>query len=180
MNFKEIYYWLFNIPYYKIMVVKEMEIVGHLIQKVIEKPKKKMDGFDIAIIDIKRKKAWLKMPENCFRDGKKFIGIVDIDNAIQLVDETKVQVEGSGIIVKEMTITRLKESVVEINNDKGKMKKFVTAFPAQLMFEMLEGHFVNLSLKNPKDKPDYTFVLIAIIALIGLLVFMYSTGMIKI
>lgn len=171
MKFIEMYYWIFNIPYYRIMVVKDMEVLKTLIQPV--SASKKSKGANIAFIDAKGKRAWFKMPENCFRDGKKFIGIVDVDNAIQLIDSERVIVEGSGLIVKEMTINQLKSNVISLKEEKvGKMKKFVTAFPTQLLYEICSAHFVTEALSNPKEKTDWTLVaVVLIIGVIGLIGF---------
>lgn len=162
MKFIEMYYWIMNIPYYRIMVVKDMEVLKTLIQPVMAS--KKIKGSEFAFVDVKGKRAWFKMPEACFRDGKKFIGIVDVDNAIQMVEETKVKVEGSGLIIKEMTITTLKNSVLEISDEKlGKMKKFVTAFPTTLLYEICSAHFVREALANPKEKTDWTLIIIIVV-----------------
>jgi hypothetical protein len=171
MKFIEMYYWIFNIAYYRIMVVKDMEVLKTLIQPVIASPK--LNGSDFAFIDKKGKKAWFKMPENCFRQGKRFIGMVDVDNAIQLIEDTKVKVEGDGLIIKEMTITTLKSSMIAVSDEKtGKMKKFVTAFPTQLLFEICSAHFVREALKNPKEKQDWSLVvIILILAVVGLIGF---------
>lgn len=170
MKLIEAYYWLMNIPYYRIMIVKDMEVLKTIVQPILIKDKK-IKGTNEAYVDVKGKRSWFKMPEACFRDGKKFIGIVDIDNAIQMIEETKVKVEGNGIIIKEQTITRLKNSVIELKADTGKMKRFVTAFPSTMLYEVLEGSFVTMALSNPKEKTDWSMVVmvigIGLIALIG-------------
>jgi len=174
MKFIEMWYWLMNIPYYRILVVKDMEVLKTLIQPVAGS--KKIKGSDVAFVDVKGKRAWLKMPESCFRDGKKFIGIVDVDNAIQMVEDTKVIVKDNGIIVKEMTITQLKSNLIELSDEKrGKMKKFITAFPTSLFFEMVSSHFVTMALVNPKEKKDYSWVLYVAGALLvgGVIYFMF-------
>lgn len=173
MKFIEVFYWVFNIPYYRMMIVKDMEVLKILIQPVMAN--KKIKGSEFAFIDAKGKRAWFKMPEACFRDGKKFIGILDVDNAIQLVEETKFKVDGDGLIIKEMTITQLKNNTIEITDEKiGKMKKFVTAFPTSLLFEICSSHFVVSALHTQKDKTDWTLIIVLIaILLFGTIVYFF-------
>jgi hypothetical protein len=150
MNFNalyEMYFWIFNVPYYKVMVVKDMEKIKYLVQKVATTE----TGKDIAIIDRALKMAWWTMPEVCFRDGKKFLMTVDIENAVPLVEDTKVITTGD-LFIKEISITRLTKASLKIGEieKSGKPKRFVEVyFPPTLLFEKLNPHFVKEVLKNP-------------------------------
>ena len=146
----EIYYWVFNIPYYKVMVVKDMEKIKELTQKVTSSEK----GLDIAIIDKSSKMAWWILPELCFRDGKKFLMTVDIDNAVPLVEDIKVVTEGD-LFIKEISITRLTKAPIRVGDieKSGKAKRFVEIyFPPTLLFQKLNAHFVKETLSNPPSK----------------------------
>lgn len=146
----EAYYWIFNIPYYKVLVVKDMEKIKYIIQKVSTTEK----GKDIAIIDRPLKMAWWTLPELCFRDGKKFLMTVDIDNAIPLVEDIKVITEGN-LFIKEISISRLTRAPVRPGEQptSGKPKRFVEIyFPPTLLFQKIEAHFVKETLKNQPSK----------------------------
>lgn len=147
--FTEAYYWIMNTPYYKMTVVKDMERIKTIIQKVTDTEK----GKDIAIIDRGLKMAWWKMPELCFRDGKKFLGYLDIENAVPLIEDIKVETSGN-LFIKEISITRLTQSKTEAGLGKsGKPKKFIEIFfPPTLLFQKCEAHFVKEVLKNPESK----------------------------
>jgi hypothetical protein len=146
----EFYYWIFNIPYYKVMVVKDMEKIKELIQKVSTTEK----GMDIAIVDRSLKMAWWALPELCFRDGKKFLMTVDIDNAIPLVEDIKVITEGD-MFIKEISISRLTKAPIKVGDveKSGKAKRFVEIyFPPTLLFQKLNAHFVKETMSNPPTK----------------------------
>lgn len=169
----EAYYWIFNIPYYKVLVVKDMEKIKYIIQKVSSTEK----GKDIAIIDRPLKMAWWTLPELCFRDGKKFLMTVDIENAIPLVEDIKVITEGN-LFIKEISIARLTKAPVNPRKPgepekSGKPKRFVEIyFPPTLLFQKIEAHFIKETLKNQPSKwEELKWVFIA--AVIGLVVVVY-------
>jgi hypothetical protein len=146
----ELYYWVFNIPYYKVMVVKDMEKIKEIVQKVTSTEK----GLDIAIIDRPLKMAWWTMPEVCFRDGKKFLMTVDIENAIPLVEDIKVITEGE-MFIKEISISRLTKAPIKVGDieKSGKAKRFIEIyFPPTLLFQKVNAHFVKETLSNPPSK----------------------------
>lgn len=159
----EAYYWIFNIPYYKVLVVKDMEKVKYIIQKVATTEK----GKDIAIIDRPLKMAWWTLPELCFRDGKKFLMTVDIDNAIPLVEDIKVITQGN-LFIKEISISRLTKAPVRAGDPEpsGKPKRFVEIyFPPTMLFQKIEAHFIKETLKNAPSKwEELKWVFIAMIA----------------
>jgi hypothetical protein len=166
----ELYYWIFNIPYYKVMVVKDMEKIKEITQKVSSNQK----GMDIAIIDKSSKMSWWILPELCFRDGKKFLMTVDIDNAIPLVEDIKVITEGN-LFIKEISITRLTKAPIRVGDveKSGKAKRFVEIyFPPTLLFQKINAHFVKETLSNPPSK--WEELKVAIIAgVIGVVIIFY-------
>lgn len=146
----EFYYWIFNMPYYKVMVVKDMEKIKEIVQKVNSTEK----GKDIAILDRKLKMAWWIVPELCFRDGKKFLMTCDIDNAVPLVEDVKVITEGN-LFIKEINISRLTKAPLQVGDieKSGKAKKFMEIyFPPTLLFQKINAHFVKETLSNPPSK----------------------------
>jgi hypothetical protein len=145
-KFIEYYYWIFNIPYYKCYVVKDQEIVKTLIQKLVAAK----DGENLAIIAPEMKKAWWKLPEICFRSGKTFIMYLPLDNAIPLVEDTKINTTGD-LFIKEVTSSRLiKETLSGSKEASGKAVKFnEVVFPPDLLHEALRGHFVLEAISNP-------------------------------
>jgi hypothetical protein len=162
MNFNfvlEMYYWLFNKPYFKVMIVKDMEKIKTIIQLVASTEK----GKDVAIIDKSLKRAWWIMPEVCFRDGKKFLMTCDIDNAVPLVENIKIITTGN-LFLKEITITRLRRAQVKQGDKQttGKPIKFVGAeFPPSLLFEKLGAFFVTQTVKpapNAWEEKKWVFI----------------------
>jgi len=166
----EVYYWIFNIPYYKVLVVKDMEKIKYIIQKVSTTEK----GKDIAIIDRPLKMAWWTLPELCFRDGKKFLMTVDIDNAIPLVEDIKVITEGE-MFIKEINISRLTKAPIKVGDieKSGKAKRFVEIyFPPTLLFQKINAHFVKETLSNPPSKwEELKYAIIA--GVIGIVIIFY-------
>lgn len=166
----EFYYWVFNIPYYKVLIVKDMEKIKYITQKVSSSEK----GLDIAIIDRPLKMAWWMLPELCFRDGKKFLMTVDIDNAVPLVEDIKVITEGT-MFIKEISIARLTKAPIKVGDieKSGKAKKFVEIyFPPTLLFQKINAHFVKETLSNPPSK--WEELKVAIIAgVIGIVIIFY-------
>jgi hypothetical protein len=148
----EWYYWIFNTPYYRVTVVKDMEVIKTLIQRVTDVKK----GKDVAIIDPKLKMAWWIMPEVCFRSGKKFIMYVDIENAVPLVEDIKVITTGD-IFIKEISIKRLTNAPITLGDveKSGKAKRFVEIyFPPALLFVKLRGHFITETMSDPPSLWD--------------------------
>jgi hypothetical protein len=168
--FTEFYYWVFNIPYYKVLIVKDMEKIKYITQKVSSSEK----GLDIAIIDRPLKMAWWMLPELCFRDGKKFLMTVDIDNAVPLVEDIKVITEGD-MFIKEISISRLTKAPIKVGDieKSGKAKKFVEIyFPPTLLFQKINAHFVKETLSNPPSK--WEELKVALIAgVIGIVIIFY-------
>jgi len=173
MNLKEMWYYIFNTPYYKVSVLEDMEVIKTIIQPVISKER----GYDIAIVDKKLKKAWWKIPAICFRDGKKFLMLADIKNAVPLVEEVKVNTS-DGLFVKEVTLTTLTEEIDSRENHTGTGKKFVKiAYPPTMLFQELEAHFVRESIKNPPSKwEEQKWIWITLIIGVVIVVVMYLTS----
>ena len=170
MTLNEIYYWIFNIPYYKVMVVRDMEKIKYITQKVATSE----SGKDIAIIDRQLKMAWWIMEELAFRDGKKFIMTVDIENAIPLIEDIRVITEGNTFI-KEVSITRLSKAPIKAGEfeKSGKPKRFTELyFPPPVLFEKLNAHFVKEVIKMQPSK--WEELKVAIIAgVIGMVIIVY-------
>lgn len=175
-SLNELYYWILNIPYYKVMVVKDMEKVKWIVQKVATTEK----GMDIAIIDRSLKMAWWTLPELCFRDGKKFLMTVDIDNAIPLVEDIKVITEGD-MFIKEISITRLTKAPIKVGDieKSGKAKRFVEIyFPPTLLFQKINAHFVKETMSNPPSKwEELKYAIIAcVIGVVIIFYMLFSSG----
>jgi hypothetical protein len=167
-SFYRFYWWIFNIPYYSVVIVQDMEKIKTIIQKVTDGKQ----GKDIAIVDRKLKRAWWKIPELCFRDGKKFIMYCDLDNAIPLVEDIKVETSG-GIIIKRVTITRLKNTPI-FDIKKGKPKEFSEiTFPPTSLFMLIDGHFVKqIGSKPPSVWEEKKWTIIGVALVIALIVYM--------
>jgi hypothetical protein len=166
----EAWYWITNTPYYKVMVVRDMERIKYIVQKVATNEK----GKDIAIIDRGLKKAWWIFDEYCFRDGKKFLMTVDIENAVPLVEEIKVITEGN-MFIKEVSISRLTKAPIKMGEieKSGMPKKFVEIyFPPTLLYEKLDAHFLTQILKGqPNVWEEKKMAIIA--GVIGFVIIVY-------
>jgi hypothetical protein len=180
MNFiYELWYWLFNVPYFKVMIVKDMEKIKTLIQKVASTEK----GKDIAIIDKSLKRAWYIMPEVCFRDGKKFLMTCDIDNAVALVEDIKIITTGN-LFIKEITITRLRNAKLKQGEKEttGKPIKFVgVEFPPTLLFEKIAAYFVTQTIKpapNAWEEKKWIFIALAF-ALVAIVYLILQSGVLN-
>lgn len=171
----EMYYWIFNIPYYKVLIVKDMEKIKYIIQKVATTEK----GKDIAIIDKPLKMAWWTLPELCFRDGKKFLMTCDIDNAIPLVEDIKVITEGN-LFIKEISISRLTKAAIKVGDieKSGKAKRFVEIyFPPTLLFQKINAHFVKETLSNPPSKwEELKYAIIAGFAALVIIAYLFLSS----
>jgi hypothetical protein len=169
----ELYYWIFNIPYYKCYVVKDQEIVKTHIQKLTASK----DGENIAIISSEMKKAWWKIPEICFRRGKTFIMYLPLDNAIPLVENIKVESTG-GVFIKEITSAQLiKETLSGKKEPSGTAIKFnEIVFPPDLLHESLRGHFVQETIANAPTMIDEYWKIAVVIGVTIVLIFWFVTN----
>lgn len=178
-NILEWYYWIFNTPYYRVTVVKDMEVIKSIIQKVTSTER----GKDIAIIDPKLKMAWWTMPEVCFRSGKKFIMYVDIENAVPLVEDVKIITTGD-IFIKEISIKRLTNATLTLGDveKSGKAKRFVEVyFPPTLLFAKLRGHFITETIAEPPSiwQEKKEAIIAAVIGLVIIAYFVLNSGVLN-
>ena len=103
--------WIFNTPYFRVKIVKDMEILKTVIQPIL--PKNDLNESDF-IVSREDRKAWSALKNYCYRDGKAFECYADADNAIPLIEDKKViEVKEymKGIFVKEVSITEMKSSI---------------------------------------------------------------------
>jgi hypothetical protein len=168
----ELFYYMFNIAYYKVMVVNGKEKIKYITQK---EPSNE-DGSEFFIINAKLKMAWFKLNDRCFTDGKKFLMTVDINNAIPLVCENSKIVEGEGLITKVIKNQKFKiDDKYHIDKDSGIPIKMVEiTFPPTLLYQNMEAHFVKKVLASPKNKWDWLVIpLIVLFIVIGVVFYIY-------
>jgi hypothetical protein len=149
MKLIEIWYYIWATPYYKVTVINDMEKIKEIVQPVISKIK----GSEFAIIDKKLKMAWWKIEGICFRDGKKFLMTVDINNAIPLVEKKKVETSGD-LFVKELNMQMLIEEKADLRAEGlGDGKKFVKiSYPPTVLFQEVEAYNVKEVMSEPPNK----------------------------
>jgi hypothetical protein len=176
MKLIEIWYYIWATPYYKVTVINDMEKIKEIIQPVISKTK----GYNIAIVDKKLKMAWWKIDGICFRDGKKFLMTVDINNAIPLIEKKKVETSGD-LLIKEISMSQMIEENVDLRNEKsGKGKNFVKIeYPPTVLFQEIEALFVKEVISEPPNKWEalgsvLTVLVIAVAAIV--IFFLWSHG----
>jgi len=170
-KFLQIYWWIFNKPYYKVTIVKDMEIIKTIVQRVDATER----GRDIAIIDTSLKMAWWLMPEVCFRKGNVFLMTVDIENAVPLVEDIKIITQGD-IFIREISIKRLTKAPLQVGGveKSGKAKKFVEVyFPPTLLFEKTKAFMVKQVMAEPPNAwAEKKWAIIGVAALVVVAIFL--------
>lgn len=152
MQLIEIWFYLFNVPYLEVHIIKDNRIIKTLVQKILANT----DSASIAVT-WKNKFAWFILPTSSFTKKNKFITYVDLDNCIPLIEESKIEVNAADYLITEKTIVTLKKAGVKItdwNTDaSGKQKIFKNAvIPPTVFHQMVSAHFIRETLKNPEGK----------------------------
>ena len=165
----ELFYWIFNTPYYRVKVVKDMEILKTLIQPVLPRNDSNESDFIVSRDD---RKAWSALKNYCYRDGKAFECYCDADNAIPLIEDKKViEVKEylKGIITKEVSITQIKSSI-SINYGKDveikKMKEI--AVSPEFVFRQIDQKITKDILSSDDFKLDKKWIIAGIILIAAL------------
>lgn len=167
----EIYYYFLNTAYYKVMVLKDGEKVKTIIQK---EPSSEM-GTDNFIISDKLKCAWFKAKERCFRDGKKFLMFVDINNAFPLVISTSELVVKDRLFNRTVKVTEFKiDDRIQMDKETGWPIKFVELNLAPtIVYQALEANFVKKINSEEKGKWDWLALpLIILFVVVGIMGYM--------
>lgn len=161
--------WIFNTPYYRVKLVKDMEILKTIIQPILVSNDNNESDFIVSRND---RKAWSALKNFCYRDGKAFECYADIDNAIPLVEDKKViEVKEylKGIVVKEVSMTEIKSSI-SINYGKDveikKMKEI--AVSPEFVFRQIDQKITKDILSADEFKLDKKWVIAALILVGGL------------
>jgi hypothetical protein len=167
----ELYYYFFNTAYYKIMVLKDGEKIKNVIQKVNETE----EGRDNFIIIPSMKAAWFKLKDRCFRDGKKFLMFVDLNNALPLVIDSSELIVKENIFIKTVKVTKFKiDETIQLDKNTGLPIKFVElTLPSTLLYQALEANFVKKINSEEKGKWDWLMVpLIILFVVFGVIGYM--------
>jgi hypothetical protein len=180
MQLKEIWYYIFNTPYFEVNINKDMRIIKTFVQPIISNT-----NTGTIAVTWKNKYSWFILAGTCFQKKNKFIAHVDMENCIPLLEEKRIESFSNDFYITEKTIVSLKESGVEIidfNTDKsGKQKLFKSAaIPPVAFHQALSAHFLKEALRNPPSKWESLSTAI-IIGVIGLVViaFLYFTSGVK-
>jgi len=167
----EFFYWMLNTPYYRVKIVKDMEILKTLVQPILTRNDLNESDFIVSRDD---RKAWSALKNYCYRDGKAFECYADADNAIPLIEDKKViEVKEymKGIIVKEVSITEIKSSI-SINYGKDveikKMKEI--AVSPEFVFRQIDQKITKDILSADEFHLDKKWIIAAIILMAGLYV----------
>jgi hypothetical protein len=171
----ELYYYFTNAAYYKVTILKS----GEKIKSIIQKEPSSEDGTDNFIISKDLKAAWFKIPEYCFRDGKKFLMFAEINNNLPLVRETSELVEKEGIFTKTIKITKFKiDETVRLDKLSGLPIKLVELnLPPTLVYQALEANFVKKINSEEKGKWDWLGLpLIILFIVIGVAMYMSTAN----
>lgn len=174
MSIQELIYWIFNTPYYKVRVVKDMEVLNTIIQPVIST---KDDNSSDFIISRKYHKGWIALTSHCFRDGKSFECYADLNNAIPLIEESKIKESKellNGFITKEVSITEVKSNIaINFNRDIKVKKMREIQISPEFVFKLIEQKIVKEILTEDKQGLPLWVVLLLLGVLI--LVVLYFT-----
>jgi hypothetical protein len=168
MKLQEIWFYIWNTPYFEVHVLKDNRIITTLIQPIINNTK----TGHIAVT-WKKKYAWLILATSAFVKKNKFIVFVDIENCIPLIDSERIETTTSELYITEKTIVTLKKSgvkIVDYNTDaSGRQKIFKGAIiPPVVFHQMVSAHFIHETLKNPPSKWEEmkNAVIVAVIGLV--------------
>lgn len=177
MGLDENLYWIFNTPYYRIKIVKDMEVIKTITQKIASQNDKNISDFLISYSD---RKAWSCLKNFCFRDGKAFECYADIDNAIPLVEETKItsiKTYMAGLITREVSMTVLKNtSAINFGKDvEIKKMKEITISP-EFVFRQIDQKFAKDVLSADEFKLDKKYILAALVIIAALYVWFVVLG----
>jgi len=174
MSIRELIYWIFNTPYYRIKIVKDMEVLYTLVVSILHKTDNNLSDF---VVSRKYHKAWLALTSHCFRDGKAYECYADLDNAIPLIEETKLKSTKeyfNGILSKEVSITEVKSNIaINFNRDIKVKKMREIQISPEFVFKMIEQKIVKEILTEDKQGLPLWIVLLLLGVLI--LVVLYFT-----
>jgi hypothetical protein len=109
MQLKEIWYYIWNTPYFEVNIVKDNRIIKTLVQPIISNT-----NTEHIAVTWKNKFAWFLLPTSSFTKKNKFVSYVDLDNCIPLIEESKISSSSSDLLITEKTIVTLKKMGVEI------------------------------------------------------------------
>jgi hypothetical protein len=169
--------WVFNVPYYRVKMVKDMEILKTIIQPIIIKNDKNESDFIVSPDD---RKAWSALKNFCYRDGKAFECYVDIDNAIPLIEDKKVvEVKEylKGIVVKEVSMKEIKSSI-SINYGKDveiKRMKEIAVSP-EFVFRQIDQKITKDILSADEWHLDKKWIIAALLIIAALYVWFVVLG----
>lgn len=173
----ELVYWIFNTPYYRIKIVKDMEILKTFTRKVLEENDKNSSDF---LISEDMRKCWIALKNNCFRDGKAFECYADVDNCIPLIDSTKIlemKKYMNGLITKEVSIKEVKISspIVYGQNVEIKQMREIPVNP-EFVFRLVKQNIAQETLTEHAMKIDKKYIIAALIIVVGLYVWFVVLG----
>jgi len=174
MNFNEIQYVIQGKPYFYVNVISHGRIVKKFMQVA--------GGNDTAeaffLICRELKCAWWK-PFTPLIDGLKFITYVDLSNAIPLkfVKETKyLNTNFVTTEIEVITITEDEEKQKREFKDGMPDKLAEISYPPDMLFEVVEAHFVTKILTPPPDKFDFLNKKWIIIIIAGIAIWYFLNG----
>jgi hypothetical protein len=153
MNLNEILYTIQNKPYFKIHVLSHGRIVRNFTQ--VAGGNDSAEAFFLICKPIKC--AWWK-PFTPVIDGLKFITYVDLTNAIPLKFEKETIYESTDFVTRTIEVTTIKEDI-EKQKERGikdglPNKLVEIPHPPDLLYEIVDAHFVTKILTPPPDKFD--------------------------
>jgi hypothetical protein len=120
-----------------------------------------------------------------FIDGKKFVCVLDVEEAIPLYEDVTTSTIEDGIFIKKTTVTKLKEDKNEQKKVGGKVKQ-KTGMPIKLkeigiipsmLFEMLQGNAViQVNSKPPSKYEALAPVFIVLVIVLGVVLWTLITS----
>lgn len=147
--FMALWWDFWQIPYFKVFESKGNKVVKVFNQKVVNPVK----GSNIALIDKPNKLCWW-ITDDYFVHKSRIIFYCNINNGIPLhIEETK-ELSGN-IIIKEVTKRAIKIDSKKQKDEKNSglpIKKVEIEFPPPLLYQLIEAHFVQEVLAQPKSK----------------------------
>lgn len=174
MDITELIYTIMNKPYFKVYVKSHGRIVKTFTQVAGEST----DGRAFFLVCDSLKCTWWK-PFNPVVDGLKFITYVDLANAIPLKFEKETKYVSTDYVTREIQTIVISEDLEKQKKHKKESGKEHDGLPDKLveihhppdmLYEVVEAHFVKKILTPPENKMDLfksKWILILVLAAIA-------------
>lgn len=172
----EILWFIFNKPYFSVLVLSN----GRKVKRFVQLAAGQKKGEEIFLICKSLKMAWHK-PEFPIIEGGKFLAFVDLKNAIPLVITTETIFDSSRLFTKQKRKYIISEDIEKqkLSLKNGNALDIIEIpFPPTVLFQEKEAYFLNQILSNPPSKYEHiAIIFVALIIVVGIvMIFLINSG----